>query len=43
MWYFKLETFDRRTFYYDSDELETAREDKATYGGKLTDRNGKEY
>ena len=43
MLYFKLKTLDGRIFYYDSDELETARQDKAIFGGTLTDRHGKVY
>lgn len=43
MWAFILITLSGEIFYYDFDELENAREDKALYGGVLKDKNGKEY
>ena len=43
MWAYRLVTEDGQIWYYDTDELETAREDKRTFGGTLTDRNGTQY
>lgn len=43
MWCYKLVTNSGDTFYYDSDELEQARIDRLTYGGTITDKNGKTY
>ena len=40
---FKLVTDSGDTFYYDNDELEQARNDRLTYGGTITDKNGKIY
>lgn len=41
MWAFKLVTDSGDIYYYDSDELEIARNDRQTYGGEIYDRNGK--
>lgn len=43
MWFYRLEALSGQNFYYDKNELAEAREDKANYGGTLTDRKGTIY
>ena len=43
MWYYKLVTLGGDIYYYDYDELDEARSDKAKYGGIITDKNGRKY
>lgn len=43
MWCYVLITDSGDSYYYEADELETARLDRLTYGGVIKDRNGKEY